>query len=61
MEPILIQRCFMSRHHKVRSIQLQLKITLAVQAGLDSYYCLVFLKDSYVYRWLLRAQCNLKL
>lgn len=53
MEPILIQQCFMSRHHKVRSIQLQLKITLTVLAGLDSYYCLVFLKDSYVYGWLM--------
>lgn len=53
MEPILTQQRFVNRHHKVRSIQLQLKITLTVQAALDSYYCLVFPKGSHVYRLLM--------
>lgn len=61
MEPVLIQQCFVNKHHKVRSIQLQLKITLAVQAGLDSYYSTMLPKGSHVYRMLMLTQCNLKL
>lgn len=60
MEPILIPQCFVNRHHKVKSSQLQLKITLSVQAGLKSYYVSALPKDPLLCRMVKLAQCNLK-